>query len=101
MTPEELARDLARGLRPVRRPWSPGAALAAWGGGAGLAVGVAAWWHGGPWPPAPSAEAGLAALTAVLAALAALQAALPGRDPRWAWLPLPDCMRAKRAASLV
>lgn len=39
--------------------------------------------------PGASFEWSMSLLTGVLAAYAAFQVSVPGRDPRWAWLPLP------------
>lgn len=39
--------------------------------------------------PAASFEWSMSLLTGVLAAYAVFQVSVPGRDPRWAWLPLP------------
>jgi hypothetical protein len=93
MRSEELVERLAAGLRPVRRLPSPPALLALWTmlalavlGLAVLLFGVRA---GRPMTGFDSMHVVGAALTALLAGLAAFELAVPGRDARWALLPLP------------
>lgn len=87
---------LAAGLRPVRRLPRPPVLLALWAFGAGALIGLAVLVfgiRGGPDVPGmnmfDTVHMVAAALTALLAGLAAIELALPDRDDRWAWLPLP------------
>ncbi|MCU0888172.1 MAG: DUF1109 domain-containing protein [Rubritepida sp.] len=95
MTSEELVARLAGALRPVRRLPPPPVLLAGWTALAMAVIGLAAALIG----VHRTEGAGVggfeslhllgAALTALLAGLAAFELALPDRDRRWGWLPLP------------
>lgn len=96
MKDEELIARLAEGLSPVRRLPRPPVLLALWTLGActllGLAVlvlGIRAGETGRPLDLFEALHLVAAGLTALLAGLAAIELALPDRDDRWAWLPLP------------
>lgn len=93
MRSEELIARLAAELSPVRRLPPPLALLALWTLLAlaliGLAVQVFGLRAGAPMTGFDRWQMAGAGLTALLAGLAAFQLAVPGRDPRWALLPLP------------
>ena len=96
MNTDRLIAELAAGLTPVRRLPPPPVLLLGWTLFASAVIGAAILLLGGR-GPLLTREAGLfesmhlvaAALTALLAGLAAFELALPDRDRRWSWLPLP------------
>ena len=91
-----LIEQLSAGTRPVRRISSPLRRTLAWLAMAALVVAaivsmfdVRAGWLRVLASPAATFEWGAALLTGVLAAYALFQVSVPGRNPRWAWLPAP------------
>lgn len=90
-----LVRTLAADLQPVRRLPRPSALTSLWTALAAGLIGVAmllsaARPHSMHWLSDPMAVVGvaIAAATGLLAANAAFHLAIPGRDPRRAWLPV-------------
>jgi len=91
-----LIDQLASGAAPVRRMSSPLQRTLTW---LALALVVAAvtaassdardGWARLLASPGASFEWSMSLLTGVLAAYAVFQVSVPGRNPRWAWLPLP------------
>lgn len=95
MKTEDMIAQLATGLRPVRRLPSPLVMLVIWTGLAIAVVGGAALLFGTrgvtdrPMNSFEIMHVTAAGLTALMAGLAAFELALPDRDHRWSWLPLP------------
>jgi hypothetical protein len=96
---DRLIGALAADLRPVRRLRPPALRAALFlGVVAAAALGFSAVV---PLGPIAARLAGAddmwlsvagSALTTIAATIAAFQASVPGRDPRWAWLPLPPAL---------
>lgn len=91
-----LIDQLSARASPVRRMSSPLLRTLAWLGLAFLVVAmilsnfdVRAGWARVIASPDATIEWAMSLLTGVLAAYAVFQVSVPGRNPRWAWLPLP------------
>ena len=97
MTDTNLLIDqLSAGAMPVRRMSSPLRRTLAWLALAAVVIAaivsmfdVRAGWLRVMASPAATFEWGAALVTGVLAAYAVFQVSVPGRNPRWAWLPVP------------
>lgn len=99
MRSEDLIANLTAGLRPVRRVWHPALSTAVWMLVALGVIGGAVAWFGFRHDLAQRLAGGFdlpqllaAGATGVLAGFAAFQLALPDRDRRWAWLPVPPAL---------
>lgn len=96
MRTDDLIDQLSLGLRPVRRVWHPAFSTLVWLAVAGSVIALAVAYFGLRPDLAERLAAGFdlpaiiaATATGVLAACAAFHLALPDRDPRWAFLPIP------------
>jgi hypothetical protein len=96
MRTEDLIGQLSTGLKPVKRVWPPALAAAVWLGVAFAVIGAGVAVFGFRHDLAERLASGFdtpqliaAGATGVLAGVAAFQLALPDRDARWAWLPVP------------
>jgi len=92
----QLIDQLSSRAAPVRRMASPLRRTLVWlalallvASGVSASFDVRAGWTRIMESPGATFEWAMSLLTGVLAAYAVFQVSVPGRDPRWAWLPLP------------
>jgi hypothetical protein len=99
MDSEDLIARLAADARPVRRVPPPVVSTLVWLAAAAAVVGAVVAWSGFRHDLPQRLATGvdlpqmiLAGVAGVAAGFAAFQLALPDRDPRWAWLPVPPAL---------
>lgn len=98
METDELIKTLAAQLQPVRRLRPPALRAVLWLAAVAALAALVVVLAGGPAlfmqrvaVPRIALECAGVGLTAVTAIVAAFLLCVPGRSPRWAWLPLPPC----------